>query len=243
MTKGKIYKRASKRSVKRGRSRRNKSGSSFFSTRNGTKTPSPFPLNKKVKMSYADNKVVGVSFGVPVVQSYLLNSLYDPDLTGTGTKFQFCDTLLGAPFSDQPYNTYKVTSMKYDFVINNTNSSATTFARMSVTFGQTNIEYPSTIEQGLMDPNTRMSEPFNILSSGKNTARIAGVCNIKRLLGDAGFYDENASAAYNNSPSNAAYANICVWLLDETASSVGYTLTTRLSGNVVLSDRNVCVIS
>jgi len=242
MAKGKIYKRAAKRSTKRS-SRRNKSGSSFFNTKNGTHTRSPFPANKKVKMSYADNKAISVSFGVPIVQSYRMNSLYDPDITGTGTKYQYCDTLLGDYLSDQPYGTYKVTSMMYDFLINNTNSSATTFARMSVTFAESTSEYPTSIEQALMDPNTRVSDPFNILSSGKNTARICGACNLKSIMGKTKFYDEEASAAFNNNPQNPVFANVCIWLLDESANSVSYTLTTRLSGTVILSDRNVCILS
>lgn len=189
------------------------------------------------KFPYVDNKLITYSSGVPVIQIYRLNSLYDPDYTGTGSQPMFFDNLLGAPSGTAPYGNYKVTKLAYDFTITNANTAGASIGRVSITFSVDNAVYPSTLEEAMMNPLCKVTEPIMPLTSS-STKHIKGVISMKKFLGT--FYqDNNCTASYSGNPSTLAWAIIQVWPADETAGSYGYILNTKFIFTAKLNTRNL----
>lgn len=196
-----------------------------------------FKDNLTTMFPYVDNKLISFASGVPTIQVYRLNSLYDPDYTGVGSQPMYFDNLLGANSGTAPYNNYKVISVKYRFDITNANTQGSSVGRVSVTFCTDTIAYPSTLEEAMMNSNTRVTGVIMPLA-GSATKRLSGFISMKQALGT--FYnDNNCTAPYSGNPSTVYWAVIQVWPADETAGSYSYILNTVLNYKAKLNVRNV----
>ena len=87
---------------------RNPSGSS------GAWYGSPFGRSLRTEMTFAENREIPVTAGVPYTYLYSINSLYDPNVTGTGNQPRFFDTICGANNTSAPYQQYRVYASKIE---------------------------------------------------------------------------------------------------------------------------------
>jgi len=79
-----------------------------------------FPVKLRTTLPYADFYNLTSTSGIPAVQQWRLNSLFDPDLTLTGHQPMFRDTYAGV------YATYLVlnTRVTFKFTLNSSTSNA-----------------------------------------------------------------------------------------------------------------------
>jgi len=87
-------------------------------------TRSLFPSTRSAAFVYADQQSLASVSGALTTYTYRLNSLYDPDFTGSGGQPLYYDTLLGASGGVQPYNSYRVHGAKITVTFMNPSSSS-----------------------------------------------------------------------------------------------------------------------
>jgi len=203
----------------------------------------PFPAVMRAVFPYADNNPAwGYSAGVPNVYTYRLNSLYDPNYTGTGTSVQYLTTLMGAENGNAPYRWYKVVNSKYIVTISNRSTDLTSISRFSVTVTNSSTAYPATLEQAMMDSQTRVSGLLNVATSGKNTQTLRGTVSMKHVLGAEIFNQLSAAADYDESPTGgyAVYMHIAIWPIDEATNTLNtFVGRTEVLCDAILFDKNV----
>ena len=68
----------------------------------------PFPRVKRAVLQYTQELQLNPATGTYSSNTWSVNSLYDPDYTGTGGQPRYRDTLLGAPGANAPYKYYVV---------------------------------------------------------------------------------------------------------------------------------------
>ena len=99
---------------------RNPSGSS------GAWYGSPFGRSLRTEITFAENREIPVTAGVPYTYLYSINSLYDPNVTGTGNQPRFFDTLCGSNGGAAPYQQYRVYASKIEVTFIPTGSDSVT---------------------------------------------------------------------------------------------------------------------
>lgn len=85
---------------------------------------SPFGRSLRTEMTYTTS-VALTAIGDPNTYLFSINSLYDPDVTGTGNQPRFFDTLCGANNGTAPFNAYRVYGSKIKVTLIPTGSDST----------------------------------------------------------------------------------------------------------------------
>ena len=229
--------RNSRQQAKRTMARRVRMGIQNYSAKKG-----PFPANKIVVFPFADNvSTAGFTVGVPTPYIYQLNSLYDPNFTGTGTSVEWMDTLLGAEGTNAPYKTYQVKEVGWKVSCCNLDANGTSSARLCLTFTNDVSSYPNTLEAAYMNPETICSDVMFPYSSGKGQVTLKGKIPISRIIGNTYAKDVQSSALYNGNPSGVygAYMICQIFPINEGSTSVlTYVLRPEFSMYTLLSNRN-----
>lgn len=167
----------------------------------------PFQENQLFKMKFSDQmELLPPASGQIATQSYRLNSLYDPDLTGTGAQPRYYDQLFS---STAPYSAYCVlgAKVKVKFLNDNTSPGSAGWVAIRARSGNTpaisGVDYSALSEM----PNTKYTlinsayaTPFTQLQAFYNTASIIGVKDIDD--------DEDANAQYNANPVDQAVLDV-----------------------------------
>ena len=200
-----------------------------------------FPDKLTTKLRYVSHNSLsgaGQAIGYHV---FRLNSLFDPDLTGTGHQPMYFDQFCG-PVGSAPYSKYRVTFAKV----------TTTFSQLSQPAGSTAtpINYGPMVV-GLTAHTTDglyNSTPEGICETSNTSWTVigdkAGGNNVKKLT--ASFYpirdlgldqnDESLTAAYNANPAQQFYA--IPWKMDRSSNGGIMAAFTEIIYTVEFSYRN-----
>lgn len=155
-------------------------------------------------MRYNENLVHGPA-AVSHTYQFRLNSLYDPNLTGSGHQCMYYDQLANI------YNRYRVTGVKYRITFTNVNTPC----RVGVV--PTNNDIPSDMDDLTVMPYNRHSIINAMTSGGKSSATLSGYVSLKKLLGES-LADDRDQAITNASPVNVVPLNIMTEALDKSTT-------------------------
>jgi hypothetical protein len=179
-----------------------------------------FPEKGRFRMRYADSFSL-VTTTVPSSQVMNLNSLYDPDSTGTGHQPRYFDTLVGATGGAQPYSQYRVLSCRFIVKFNTVASNTTAFVAARVRNNNGSVSSFSSSQQYAEWPHTQ----YTTLTGAGG---LGGMCTMEKTVNMAVasgkmLRDGTLSAAYNASPAN---------LIQLELSTIAYDASTSLTVNV-----------
>lgn len=180
------------------------------------------PNGKVIKMRYADPvQYQNSPTGSHTIQTYMINSIYDPDVTNTGTQ----------PLSHDQYaifyNLYMVVGAK----------ATTTFRWQLAAEDETQPYYPAvcfaftdedtTAPTSLQTKMERYPNKYKILNPGNNnTVTIVNYYSANKFFKVNNVEDNHQLRAdFASNPQRPAYLNVVVQSLD-TGTDCGYVLTT-----------------
>lgn len=207
----KFSKRYKKKSY---RKRRYKKKSYRKNTLSKITTPTPFPGVMRTKLIYSERVQQTLSSFTTLYQ-WNMNSLFDPNRTGTGSQPMFFDQLCQ---SEGPYTRYRVRSFGYEIILSNLNTPC----RYAVTM--TNNSSPTDVPDA---SEMRWSKTgiVNDMPSPGGIRKITGYLTLRALLGES-IEDDRDQAQFNASPANIALLNLQLETLDGSTNitSVNYSL-------------------
>lgn len=163
--------------------------------------------------------------GVSDDYQFNLNSLFDPNRTGTGHQ------PLGFDQYTAFYNRYRVMALRYDITVSNNSTSALFFA-VAPTNSTTSLDLLNVTEQ----PMAKRAQLAG--SAGYNVARIEGIVSLPLLNGrSVAEYrgSTNTEATMTTSPAEALLLHVFGGSMD--ASVVNYSLVVRMYFDTILFDR------
>lgn len=229
--------------AKYNRSRNSRVNGTLRTPKSNAWNAGPFPRQLRTKLPYFDNKAIATLVGVPTPQHYRLNSVYDPDYTGTGISAMYVDQLLGNASSIAPYYKYRVNGAKWQATVYNGNSTSASVCRLTAIVNPgAGFTPPTTFEQALMSKGCIASKPIGILTGSDNCKTISGYVNMKKYLGSD--FDES-DAAYNANPPDLNTVDICfqIWPLDEGTTTLSMFFSVKITYYVTCFNTNVMTIS
>lgn len=197
----------------------------------------PIPDRYFTKLRYTD--IHGMSFtggsGVPATQSYRINSIFDPDLTGTGHQ------PLGHDEMATLYNRYRVYGMKYRITLSN--QSTTDYADICVSLRPNTTTYSSIYtamesaynQKSIVGPETG-SRNISIIKGYASVAKLRGIS--KRQLA----IEEDYGALFGSNPGNIPLLTIFAQN-QNSATSITVNARVDLVYYVCLYDRKLLVQS
>ena len=205
------------------------------------KAPPPFVDNKIVKLKYHAAANLSVTAGAMTYQTFRLNSIYDPDLTGVGGQPRYYDQLLSAT---GPYLRYRVIGckVKIQFVNDNTAAGALGYVGMYAR-DSTAAAISSTDLTGLTElPNTKYTV-LGTMNSSKGIIPMKAYWNIAKVMGIQDIADsEDAEGAYNGNPTDSVLLDVYYYPLDGATTTSIYALV-DLEYIVQLMDLNTVAAS
>lgn len=176
-----------------------------------------FPDRLKTKLQYQDVVQLAASAGSPAVWQFRMNSLFDPDYSGTGHQPQWYDQLSAV------YSNYKVLGSKITcvFIPNNINDTELNdkgpyICGITTVAGTTSFSaasYPALLEDGNSVHGIIVDK-----QGGSNKVTLSNTFSPMRDLGlDPNSTDLRVPTGSNPSTNAAVYAN--VWALDMTEAA------------------------
>lgn len=196
----------------------------------------PFSKEMYTKMRWSESTTVTPATGNVDWHTISLNSLYDPNVTGTGTQPQFFNTLCGNSGGSQPYRRYRVLGAKVTVRFVNNGASFAAFEDL-VMVPSTAAVAPTTLEEAKEMGNAVYGflggvndTPVKYLSTKVSMKNILGVKDMKDDYGTSGIY--------NGNPDRPVYLHIGAQPLDGTSSTTVY-LNVVVDYFVQFFDRNV----
>jgi hypothetical protein len=169
--------------------------------------PNGFPPEMDVKMRYVDAFALVISSGVGGVYQYRLNSIFDPDLTGTGHQPYTRDTWAAV------YQTYTVTKCSYK--VSAASTVPTTISCRAVNASNAPASY--TLEQERPYAKNIFSTS-TMVSSASDTVDIAKILAIPKSQ----LFNLDNQTAQGSNPTNGVYLNIYAFGPDPTATPTIY---------------------
>jgi len=193
---------------------------------------SPIPARFVTKMKYAEATTV-TGFGMQTYR-WNLNSLFDPNRTGTGHQPYGMDQLCG-PAGSTLYNRYRVYRVDYVLTVSNDDY---------------NIHYAALPANDPTIPINNVSEArenprcqYAVQNPGGTLKKIKGSISLASLMGrTAAQYaaDDTYAAVYNATPSEIAVLNVYAQgLNDDIGTSMSHTINILLTYHVELFDPHV----
>lgn len=187
---------------------------------------SPFPSRYITNLKYSETFSVGTTLGVSKYQ-FRLNSIFDPNLTGTGHQPYGHDEL-----SDL-YNRYRVISASY--VVTVAPNIAGSTRLLCCIPSNEDIALPGELEQIMERPSAR----FRTLIGGQLPCTLRGKCYIPKLVGRTRaqyMADDRYQAAFGASPQEDALLNIFIQDISESTSAVTNFVNVTIIYKVELFD-------
>lgn len=172
-----------------------------FGGYNNAKIKTPFPYKMSTKLLYHANTNFNPA-ATTYAYNYNINSLFDPDRTGTGHQPMYFDQLCPGV-----YNRYRVRAFSYKVTISNCNTPI----KFQLHF-QNNNNSNDYEDLGEMI-GTRQIIVNSMSAGGKCIGTLKGYTTLRRLLGQ-GTNDDRDQAVYNASPSNVAILGLLLTSLD-----------------------------
>lgn len=180
--------------------------------------PAAFPNSRTVKLVYDDVWYLNSGAGVYAVNTFRLNSIYDPDQTGAG------GTPTGASTWGGMFTRYKVLGAKVQIKFVANCNQALLVGWHAYGADNNNYTTPNTatgVQQVLTEvPNSafKMVGPAN-LATASATCYISRYYSMRQLLGNDVYRDLDAGAETGANPERMAY--IDVMLTDALTATVG----------------------
>lgn len=178
-----------------------------------------FPDKLVTKLRYCDVITLSGSTTLPAVNTFRMNSLQDPDLTGIGHQPMWTDQLLGSTGSG-PYNKYRVLGSKITVTFGV--SSAPSLVALNNSpclvgiLCQQNNGFLQTSSGAIMETDNCNWKLISDKSGGQPFATVTNTYSPKRDLGaDEG--DDTISASSGSNPSAQFYAH--VFRVDDTGAA------------------------
>lgn len=170
---------------------------------------SPFPPNLWTTFTYTETiKLQQAVAGVPQAYGFRANSLYDPNLSGTGHQPRYMDTLCGPDGGTAPYRNYRVHASKISIKIwqdNSVNALVTVIPQRAATANPTSLDEMRERPYGRHRAITQIS--------GWKPYTLNNFCKIKNHLGHKDLMDVDSTAAsYNANPTEGV-----TWLINTCA--------------------------
>lgn len=197
-----------------------------FSNNTVARLASPFPYKLITKLKYHEN----VNFAPAALNyayNYNMNSLYDPDRTGTGHQPMYYDQLCPTV-----YNRYRVTGFSYKFVISNANTPLKIQTHFQNNNHSTDIE-----DLGEM-VGVKQTIVNAMSAGGKCIGYLSGYSRLSKILGQ-GTNDDRDQAVYNASPTNVLILGLIVTSLDGATNITTFNLDLTFTYYCELFDRVV----
>jgi hypothetical protein len=168
-------------------------------------------------MRWAWNGTLATIAGSANIQSFNLNGLYDPDLSGTGNQPRYFDTLIGASGGLKPYTYFRVRRTHFRVGVFNMNSTATTatYAYCQV-YNNAALSTTSGIDAYFEVPNT--ATVCLAPNANENSMQwIEGSVDMSKFVGSKDFEDdEDLAGSYVANPSNTVKLDVGVRAMDDT---------------------------
>lgn len=227
--------------VRRGVVKGSKSGTFYHGTGGKIQSMawlgSPFPREMVTQFTYAQQFTITSTVGAPYTYLISANSLFDPDVTSTGTQPRFFDTLVGASSTSAPYRSYRVFGSKIHVEAIDVTDSINARGYVGVGLFTSNQTGPSTLAE-LRARKDYVSKYIGIYTGGKELLKISRYGDMKTLFGIKDMKDdEETASAYNSSPAKAGRWGITYIPFDEsTTNTIRVMLTIKYF--VQLFDRN-----
>lgn len=175
-----------------------------------------FPDELKCTLCYVENNIQFVTVPSPAAQVFRINSLFDPNLTGTGHQPKFFDQI-----TPSIYSLYCVTACRVEaYAIQ---QASATMQRLSYGYSDSNISTDT--QESLAED--RWFKNADISGSNGNGLRkcILPSISIAKLLGQPSLEtDSNSYCAYNANPVDVAFYIFKTTTMDgATASDLSVT--------------------
>lgn len=155
--------------------------------------PDPFPTEKFVKLKYSMTTTL-TQVSVPVAQQFRCNSLYDPDLTGTGHQPYFYDQL------NTIYQNYTVYGVAYEIIATANVSTQMVVRATTLATAPTSLELES----------ERPNSVTKLYSPGGSPAYFSGYISNRKIAGvtkEKLMSENDYSALVGANPSYGLYLN------------------------------------
>jgi len=160
---------------------------------------SPFPREMMTQFTYADNITITSTVGAVYNYLYSTNSLYDPNVTGTGDQPRFFDTLVGANSSSAPYQSYRVLSSKITIEAIDLTDSINARGFVGVGVFPSTVTGPSSLAE-LRARKDFITKYMGIYTGGKELCTVTRYQDNKTLFGIKDMKDDEETAALYNAP-------------------------------------------
>lgn len=200
-----------------------------------------FPPKFFAKLVYADfdRLFEFTATATPVVETWRLNSLYDPDYQMGGGQPQYFDSLAGADGGTAPYKTYTVFGCKTEVTVVSTNGAPANIVCVPRVSGTAT----TTIEDAVMQPGA-VAKKLSFYTGGPAVQKITMYHSIAKMWGKskgAIMDDDNFSAAYNANPANVSYLDVMIAPVATTTSN--YYMSIKMTFLSRFSDRTTAAAS
>lgn len=168
-----------------------------------------FPQKMRTKLRYCDTITFDGSSAVGT-NTFRMNSLYDPDLSGVGHQPTWFDQICNAAGS-APYGRYRVLGSKLTVTFSNSTAPATAALNTSpeLVFIEpstaSTAAYTST--SSLMECSSNKWAVLQAKEGGNNSKTLSVTYSPQRDLGLSSG-DDTVTGGYNSNPSNSFYAHI-----------------------------------
>lgn len=187
------------------------------------KAPPAFVDNKIVRLKYSQQVNLSVTSGVMTYNSFRLNSIYDPDLTGTGAQPRYYDQLLSAT---GPYLRYRVLGAKVKVTFVNDNSSSGAIGYVGIyARDSTAAAISSTDLTALSELQNAKYAVLGNYNSNAGIIKMVQHYTIAKLMGVTDIADnEDAEAAYNGNPTDSVLLDVYYYPMDGTTTTSIYAI-------------------
>lgn len=181
----------------------------------------PFPENLWTEVVYSDQFSLTCTAGLTQRYLFVLNGLFDPNYTGTGTQPRYFDTLCGANNSSAPYRSYVVKAAKMKVIAFGTGPDTTGMTSIvSLTSMPSTSSGPSSVTEQMQRNDTNYSF-FSYYGGGKPVCTVTRTTEIAPVLGIKDVEDDPAAkASYNANPSDAVYGVVAVTPMNQSTEVV-----------------------
>jgi len=200
------------------------------------RSPSVIPDRMFVKFRYSQVFIATSTTGGVVAQQMSGNSIYDPDVTGTGGVCGQAGVILGSSSSTGLYRNYKVFASRIRVRLNGYGVS--TPGVQVVVFPAPISVVPSTSQ----NINKEIPYAKNIIAQSSETKWMTSFMTTERIEGRAPGtvdYDNSYSAGYGTSPVNQWYWNIAFSSADQANTATGaYNVEMTYYAEIYLRTRN-----
>lgn len=187
---------------------------------------SPFPSALFTKLTYNDELSLSSTAGGLAENLFRLNSLYDPDQTGSGAQPRYFDTLCGPNSGTAPYYNYRVHAAKVTVDFQSTSITPNSLGQIWI--NAYTVSPPQTPQDARESPRTKVATIVNLASgSGQSHKKLSFFVKMKDILGHTDLRDvKTAGAAYNANPTDVA--NLQVAFMDSLGNSTNCTASVKI---------------